>query len=139
MCVVAEWGRETREEEEKEDERGGLEVYKIPKCWDCAGPSQNIHLRFSAELAAVERVNLQQYFLAMTPISAMICGRQQLAALGCASVQCRLEQSHPASCSRAAIQWRSRPILRAQSQSEVLAMLCQLAGGSSAGYAFRNF
>lgn len=49
------------------------------------------HLRFSTELAAVVRVNLQRWFPAMTPISRWICGRQQLAAALCQrAVQTRI-------------------------------------------------
>lgn len=88
---VAEWGWS-----EQRRQRGGPAV--IPRAWKRCGRRPDIHLRFSDELAAVVRVDMQKGFPCYDCNAAAMRGRQRLAA-ACASAQCRLEQSHLASSS----------------------------------------
>ena len=120
-------GRGSRKREQKDAGLCGHDPWGLGLC----GTSPDIRLRFNSELAAVVRVNLQRCFLAMTPISATICGRQLLAAAGCQ----RAMQSRtisPCVMLDAGAQWPDRAILQSAGRREVLAARWT-AGGEGIG------
>jgi hypothetical protein len=62
--------------EEERGKRGVLRCSQNLNVWNF-GRAPTIYLRFSNELAAVVRVHLQNFFLAMTPISGSIAACQR--------------------------------------------------------------